>query len=124
MSQPGIFGDAVLLMASCLTENVSIQLFTWNSHQSNVKTVQTLSSQTFSPVKVTSTTKKYPLHLDTGDSIQIKNSGRVIGNRVTRAPHYDTLRRRTPLSDITNRTTVWQPSPPLIEAILTLYAKV
>lgn len=74
MSQPGIFGDAVLLMTSCLTENVSIKLFTWNSHQSNVKTIQTLSSQTFSPVKVTSTTKSIQLHLDTGDSrVRIMN---------------------------------------------------
>jgi hypothetical protein len=44
MSNGGEFGDAVMLMACCITENVTIQLFTWNCHESNNETVQTIYS--------------------------------------------------------------------------------
>ncbi len=35
MSKNAEFGDVVMLMACCITENVSIQLFTWNCHASD-----------------------------------------------------------------------------------------
>ena len=42
------------------------------------------------------------MHLDTGDSTQIRQGSIVIGRKQTRAPHYDTFASRTPLADITN----------------------
>lgn len=68
MSKNAEFGDVVMLMACCITENVSIQLFTWNSHASHTKSVQTLSSQTFLPS--TSSSRLIQIHLDTGDTHQ------------------------------------------------------
>jgi hypothetical protein len=109
MSKGGEFGDVVMLMACCITENVTIQLFTWNCHESNIETVQTMSCQTFSPVNGAPPSKAIQVHLDTGDSTQIRQGSVVIGRRQTQAPHYDTFRRRTPLSDITN-TTFFAPS--------------
>ena len=94
MSRNGEFGDAVFLMACCITENVSVQLFTWNCHQSPSTTSQSLSSQTFSPT--TGSSQVIQIHLDTGDIRR--------GGIRTREPHYDTLAMalRTPLADITN----------------------
>jgi hypothetical protein len=102
MSKNAEFGDVVMLMACCITENVSIQLFTWNSHASDTKSVQTLSSQTFKPVKGFATSRFIQVHLDTGDSTQIRQGSIVIERKQTQAPHYDTFASRTPLSDITN----------------------
>ena len=47
------------------------------------------------------------VHLDTGDSRQVRQRNIVIRNEQIRAPHYDTLAMapRTPLSDITNLST-------------------
>ncbi len=94
MSKNAEFGDVVMLMACCITENVSIQLFTWNSHASDTKSVQTLSSQTFKPVKGFATPRFIQVHLDTGDSKQNRQGSIVIGRKQTRAPHYDTSNGR------------------------------
>ena len=88
-------------MACCITENVSVQLFTCNCHVSEFESVQTLSSQTFTPVKGSTPSKSIQVYLDTGDSAQIRQGRIVIGSRQTRAPHYDTFKRRNPLADIT-----------------------
>lgn len=90
MSRNGEFGDDVFLMACCMTENVSIQLFTWNCRKSQPTT---LSAATFSPS--TGSARFIRIHLDTGDTQ---------GQLRIRHPHYDTLISvlRTPLADITN----------------------
>lgn len=102
MSKNAEFGDAVMLMACSITENVSVQLFTCNCHESNIETVQTMSSQTFSPMNDSTTPKFIQVYLDTEDSQQIRQGGFVIGRKQTRAPHYDALKINTPLRDITN----------------------
>ena len=85
----------LLTTGCCITENVSVQLYTWNCHQSPSTTSKSLSAQTFSPTSGSS--QAIRIYLDTGDTRR--------GGIRTRAPHYDTLKRRTPLSDITNRST-------------------
>ncbi len=102
MSQNSVFGDDILLMACCILLGVNVQLYTLNSHLQNGSLIENLSRCTFSPVKGSVQTIR--IHLDTGDSTQIRQGSIVIGRKQTRAPHYDTLAMppRTPLSDITN----------------------
>lgn len=98
MSKSGEFGDVILLMACSITENVTIQLFTFNCHESDSNIVKTISSQTISPVNTKKSSNIIQVHLDTGDTT--RNGIR------TREPHYDILTKATPtpLLDITNLT--------------------
>ena len=105
MSQNSVFGDDILLMACCILLGVKVQLYTIHSHLKAGRVIENLSTCTFSPVK--GSTDTICIHLDTGDSRQVRQGNIVIRNEQIRAPHYDTLAMtlRKPLSDITNLPT-------------------
>ena len=95
MSKGGVFGDVIFLMACCIIEHVTIQLFTMNSHCSANGELRNWTVQSFEPVE---TVHSIQIYLDSGDSEQIWEGGKTTGNNTKRLPHYDTFSISTPHS--------------------------